>query len=78
MLLSSLLFNNPSVPSALAVSGLLILFWITLFWATVKAIKRDPKRPFKLVLTGLASLLVVAVPLLLYLVVTMFVLIDFK
>jgi hypothetical protein len=78
MIFCFLLFNNPTVPSALAVSGLVILLWTTLFWVTVRAIKRDPKRPFKLILIGLASLLVLASPIVLYLVVTIFALIDFK
>lgn len=66
------------MPSALAVSGLVILMWTTLFWITVRAIKRDPKWPFKLVLIGFASLLILASPLVLYLVITIFALIDFK
>lgn len=78
MLFSSLLFNNPSVPSALALSAFVILLWTTLFWTTVRAIKCDPERRVKLILIGLASLLIVAAPLLLYLLVTTFVLIDFK
>jgi len=71
-------FNNPTHPSALAVACILVLFWSTLFLLTVKAIKRDPKLRSKLILVGLASLLVVAAPVLLYVIVTVFVLIDVK
>jgi hypothetical protein len=72
------LFNNPTVPSVVAVSGLVVVLWLTLFGASVGALKRDPKRPLKLLQIGFVSLLVCAVPLLLYLIVTMFVLTDFK
>ena len=75
---SCCMFNNPSVPSALAVSALVVVLWTTFFWVIVRGMKRDPRRPLKLVLIGLASLLVVAAPLLLYLLVTLFVLTDFK
>ncbi len=74
----SCFFNNPSLPSALVVSAFVILLWTTLFVVSVRGIRRDPKPPLKFVLIGVASLLVLAAPFLIYLLVTIFVLIDFK
>ncbi len=71
-------FNNPSLLSATVVSAVVILFWAIAIWASMRALRRELPNPLKLILIGLVALLLLVSPVVLYVLVTTFILIDFK
>ena len=73
-----LLLNNPTIPMAILISGCLVLVWLAAFVASWALLKRDPAKPLRIFLISFITLLIVIAPILLYVVVTLFVLTDFK
>jgi len=70
--------NNPSIPVAAAMSGLIVLVWLVALAGSIRRLKKEPPQPVKLLLIIFVALLIITVPVWLYLIVTLFVLTDFK
>jgi predicted membrane channel-forming protein YqfA (hemolysin III family) len=70
--------NNPSIPVAAAMSGLIVLVWTIALAGSIRSLKKDPPRPVRLLLIIFVALLILTAPVWLYLIVTLFVLTDFK
>jgi hypothetical protein len=70
--------NNPSIPMAAAMSGLIVLVWLVAVVGSIRGLKKEPPQPIKVLLIIFIALLILTVPGWLYLIVTLFVLTNFK
>ena len=70
--------NNPSIPVAAAMSGLVVLVWLVALGGSIRRLKKEPTRPVKVLLIIFVALLIITVPVWLYLIVVLFALTDFK